>query len=100
MVISLYIFGFIELKTFSWRSCLCCINRAFFYEVSPMFYEVRVFDSRGQLKKVVSSKKLSNRFWNMHDNLPSYYDEGSGKPEDWSSRNKMKAKKISLDESL
>ena len=65
-----------------------------------MFYEVRVFDSRGQLKKVVSSKKLSNRFWNMDANLPSYYEEGSGKPEDWSSKNKMKAKKISLDESL
>ena len=65
-----------------------------------MFYEVRVFDSRGQLKKVVSSKKLSNRFWNMHANQASYYEEGSGKPEDWSSKNKMKAEKVSLDESL
>ena len=64
-----------------------------------MFYEVRVFDSRGQLKKVVSSKKLSNRFWNMHANLPSYYEEGSGKSEDWNPKNKMKAG-MSMDESL
>ena len=28
-----------------------------------MFYEVKVFDSEGQLKKVLSPKKLSNRFW-------------------------------------
>ena len=64
-----------------------------------MFYEVKVFDSRGQLKKVVSSKKLSNRFWNMHNNLPSYYEESSGKSEDWNSKNKMKTG-MSMDESL
>ena len=28
-----------------------------------MFYEVKVFDAEGQLKKVLSPKKLSNRFW-------------------------------------
>ena len=28
-----------------------------------MFYEVKVFDAKGQLKKVLSPKKLSNRFW-------------------------------------
>jgi hypothetical protein len=28
-----------------------------------MFYEVRIFDAKGYLKKVVSSRKLSNRFW-------------------------------------
>lgn len=28
-----------------------------------MFYEVRVFDAKGELKKVLSPKKLSNRFW-------------------------------------
>ena len=28
-----------------------------------MFYEVRIFDAKGYLKKVVSPKKLSNRFW-------------------------------------
>ena len=28
-----------------------------------MFYEVRIFDAKGNLKKVLSPKKLSNRFW-------------------------------------
>ena len=28
-----------------------------------MFYEVKVFDAEGQLKKVLSPKKLSTRFW-------------------------------------
>ena len=63
-----------------------------------MFYKVKVFDSRGQLKKVVSSKKLSDRFWSMNDNLPSYYEDSSGKSEDWNSKNKMKAVKTSMDE--
>jgi hypothetical protein len=28
-----------------------------------MFFEVRVFDPKGYLKKVISPRKLSNRFW-------------------------------------
>ena len=28
-----------------------------------MFYEVKVFDAKGELKKVLSPKKLSNQFW-------------------------------------
>lgn len=28
-----------------------------------MFYEVKVFDAKGELKKVLSPKKLSTRFW-------------------------------------
>jgi len=28
-----------------------------------MFYEVKIFDKKGELKKVLSPKKLSNRFW-------------------------------------
>ena len=56
-----------------------------------MFYEVKVFDSRGQLKKVVSSKKLSNRFSSNNDNLPSYYEDGSAKPDDWNSKEKVQA---------
>jgi hypothetical protein len=55
-----------------------------------MFYKVKVFNSQGQLKKVVSSKKLSNQFWANKDNLPSYYDDRSGKSDDWNSKNKTK----------
>jgi hypothetical protein len=63
-----------------------------------MFYEVRVFDSRGQLKKVVSSKKLSNRFWRASDNLPSYYEDSSAKSDDCNSKAKMQAEKIGVEE--
>ena len=66
-------------------------------EVKPMFYEVKVFDSRGQLKKVVSSKKLSNRFWRMNDNLPSYYEESSVKSDDWNSKGKIQVEKVSVE---
>ena len=65
-----------------------------------MFYEVKVFDSRGQLKKVVSSKKLSNRFWRASDNLPSYYEENSAKSDDWNSKGKMQFEKVSVEEAL
>ena len=63
-----------------------------------MFYAVKIFDSRGQLKKVVSSKKLSNRFWSANDNLPSYYEDSSAKPDDWNSKGKMHAEKVGVDE--
>ena len=63
-----------------------------------MFYEVKVFDSRGQLKKVLSSKKLSNRFWSINESLPSYYEDNSAKPDDWNSKEKMQAEEVSVDE--
>lgn len=30
-----------------------------------MFYEVRVLDGNGELKKVISPKRLSARFWKL-----------------------------------
>ena len=62
-----------------------------------MFYEVKVFDSRGHLKKVVSSKKLSNRFWRMNDNLPSYYEDSSAKSDDLNSKGQMPVEKLNLE---
>ena len=40
-----------------------------------MFYEVRVLDGKGDLKKVISPKRLSARFWQLQadgmvDNIP------------------------------
>ncbi|SVC22349.1 uncharacterized protein METZ01_LOCUS275203 [marine metagenome] len=61
-----------------------------------MFYEVKVFDSQGHLKKVISSKKLSSRFWRNQDNTTSYYEEGHAKSEEWGARGNMKAEKVSL----
>ena len=62
-----------------------------------MFYKVKVFDSQGQLKKVVSSKKLSNQFWANKDNLPSYYEDRSGKSEGSNLNNNTKVQKIYID---
>lgn len=31
-----------------------------------MFYEVKVWNPKGELKKVISSKKLSSKFWKKH----------------------------------
>ncbi len=30
-----------------------------------MFYEVRVLDGNGELKRVISPKRLSSRFWQL-----------------------------------
>ena len=65
-----------------------------------MFYKVKVFDARGQLKKVVSSKKLSNRFWRMNDNLPSYCEENSVKSDGLNSKEKIRVEKVSVEEFL
>ena len=61
-----------------------------------MFHKVKVFDSRGHLKKVVSSKKLSNRFWSNNDNLPSYYEESSVKSDDLNSNREVQVQKVSV----
>ena len=46
-----------------------------------MFYEVRVFDAKGELKKVLSPKKLSNRFWKKSENnLIDFTDKESSSP--------------------
>ena len=44
-----------------------------------MFYEVKVFDAKGELKKVLSPKKLSNRFWkDGEQKLIDFTDKESG----------------------
>ncbi len=32
-----------------------------------MFYNVRILDPKGNLKTIISSKKLSNRFWKKYE---------------------------------
>ena len=44
-----------------------------------MFYEVKVFDAKGELKKVLSPKKLSKRFWkDGEQKLIDFTDKESG----------------------
>jgi hypothetical protein len=40
-----------------------------------MFFEVRIFDAKGDLKKVITPKRLSNKFWKHNTNaLPDFND--------------------------
>ena len=46
-----------------------------------MFYEVKIFNAEGELKKVLSPKKLSNRFWkNGEQNLIDFTEKESSVP--------------------
>jgi len=43
-----------------------------------MFYEVKIFDAKGELKKILSPKRLSNRFWRSGEqNLIDFSDKES-----------------------
>ena len=56
-----------------------------------MFYEVRIFDAKGELKKVLSPKKLSNRFWkNGEQKLVDFSDKESSSSSDWESKKTAK----------
>ena len=47
-----------------------------------MFYEVRIFDANGELKKVLSPKKLSKQFWKSGEqNLIDFSDKDSSSAE-------------------
>ena len=35
-----------------------------------MFHEVKIFDKKGKVKKVLSSKKLSSEYWSSFFNNP------------------------------
>ena len=56
-----------------------------------MFYEVRIFDANGELKKVLSPKKLSNKFWKSGEqNLIDFSDKGSSST-DWERKKVVKS---------
>jgi hypothetical protein len=57
-----------------------------------MFYEVRIFNAKGDLKKIITPRKLSNRFWKEGEqNLIDFGDKENRSP-DWTNR------KVSKDE--
>ena len=46
-----------------------------------MFYEVKIFDKKGELKKVLSPKKLSKKFWEKGEqNLIDFTEKESSVP--------------------
>jgi hypothetical protein len=49
-----------------------------------MFYEVRIFDAKGELKKILSPKRLSNQFWKSGEqNLIDFSDKEKSSSSDW-----------------
>ncbi len=71
-----------------------------------MFYEVKVLDQQGKIKKVISPKRLSNKYWKRNNegreftgNMGVEEDEldyGSG----WSTLGNSKNNRVKLDESV
>ena len=55
-----------------------------------MFYEVRIFDAKGELKKVLSPKKLSNRFWKNGEQHLIDFGEKENQSSDWRDKNLSK----------
>ena len=44
-----------------------------------MFHEVKIFDKKGKVKKVLSGKNLSSEYWNSFFNNPSNDAKKKGK---------------------
>jgi len=70
-----------------------------------MFYEVKILDDKGKVKKVISSKRLSNKFWRNNNQGKEFtgnlgveddeFDYGSG----WNVLGASKSQSVKLDES-
>jgi len=52
-----------------------------------MFFEVRIFNADGELKRVVSPKKLSKNFWKENDNGVSDFSETYLNQDSWENKN-------------
>ncbi len=65
-----------------------------------MFYEVRIFDAHGELKKVISSKKLSNQFWRLNPDTPEAREESNVSPGDWGVKSVLEQGQLHAEKSL
>ncbi len=54
-----------------------------------MFFEVRIFKANGELKRVVSPKKLSKNFWNETANGLPDFSETYLNQDAWESKNSL-----------
>jgi len=70
-----------------------------------MFYEVKVLDQQGKIKKVISPKRLSNKYW-KRNNEGREFTGNMGVDEDeldyesgWSTLGNSKNNRVKLDES-
>ena len=65
-----------------------------------MFFEVKIYDSDGELKRVITPKKLSNKFWKENSNaLPDFNDNELGS-EGWEHNKTWGKARIQVDDSV
>ncbi|MBT3923515.1 MAG: hypothetical protein HOL15_02995 [Nitrospinaceae bacterium] len=62
-----------------------------------MFHEVKIFDKKGKVKKVLSSKKLSSEYWNSFFHNPFSESMQKGKKTDPKSKTNANVDDESLD---
>ncbi|PIQ98966.1 MAG: hypothetical protein COV66_13815 [Nitrospinae bacterium CG11_big_fil_rev_8_21_14_0_20_45_15] len=65
-----------------------------------MFFEVKIFDSKGDLKKVVSPQKLSTQFWREDAVSGADYFDTTTPVDSWEDApdKELKQKGIQMDE--
>ena len=69
-----------------------------------MFYQVKVLDQQGKVKKVISSKRLSNKYWKRNNEGKEFtgsmgIEDGELDESGWSTPGISKDSRVRLDES-
>jgi hypothetical protein len=63
-----------------------------------MFFEVKIFDAEGELKRVLSPKKLSKKYWKeKSEGMPDYIDQDAS-TEDMDRQKTLSKAHIQMDE--
>ncbi len=67
-----------------------------------MFYEVKVLDQQGKVKKVISSKRLSNKYWKRNNEGKEFtgsmgIEDGEFDESGWSTPGISKDSRVKLD---
>jgi hypothetical protein len=61
-----------------------------------MFFEVKIFSADGELKRVVSPKKLSKNFWKENENGLPDFSETYLSSDAWDNKNSLE--KVQMEE--
>ncbi len=69
-----------------------------------MFYQVKVLDQQGKVKKVISSRRLSNKYWKRNNEGKEFtgsmgMEDGEFDESGWSTPGISKDSQVKLDES-
>jgi len=69
-----------------------------------MFYEVKVLDQQGKVKKVISSRRLSNKYWKRNNEGKEFtgsmgMEDGEFDESGWNTLGVSKSSQVKVDES-